>query len=78
MVIKDNNYILGIAKPYSEEEIEIHEICKNAPIAPNGYIYKLKIDKTWKLCKKPISKEQPNEEYNKILEEQEQGVDYGV
>ena len=57
MIIKDNNYIYGILKPYGKEELEIHEICKNVPIAPIGYIYKLKTDKTWELCKKPISKE---------------------
>lgn len=57
MVIKDDKYILGISKPFGEEENEIHAICKNAPIAPSGYIYKLKIDKTWELCEKPISQE---------------------
>lgn len=58
MIIKDDNYIYGISKPYGKEELEIHEICKNVPIAPNGYIYKLKIDKTWELCEKPILTEQ--------------------
>ena len=58
MVIKDNNYIFGIKKPYGKEEIEVHEICKNVPIAPAGYIYKLKKDKTWELCEKPLSKEE--------------------
>lgn len=57
MVIKDNDYIYGISKPYGEEEKEIHEICKNAPIAPDGYIYKLTVNKTWELCEKPISVE---------------------
>lgn len=57
MLIKDNDYIYGISKPYGEEEKKIHEICKNAPIAPEGYIYKLTVNKTWELCEKPISKE---------------------
>lgn len=72
MIIKDDNYIYGIAKPYEKEELEIHEICKNVPIAPNGYIYKLKLDKSWELCKKPISNEINTEEYERILEAQQE------
>lgn len=57
MIIKDENYIYGISKPYGEEEEEIHKICKNVPNAPEGYIYKLTVNKTWELCEKPMSKE---------------------
>ena len=57
MVIKDNEYIYGISKPYGVEEKVIHEICGNAPTAPEGYLYKLTVNKTWELCEKPTSKE---------------------
>jgi len=60
MIIKDENYIYSIVAPYGEEEKEIHELCKNPPIAPEGYEYKLTVNTTWELCKKPVSNETAN------------------
>lgn len=62
MIIKDENYIYCIVAPYGEEEKEIHELCKNPPIAPDGYEYKLTVNKTWELCKKGASKETAEDE----------------
>lgn len=57
MIIKDESYIYSIVTPYGEEEKEIHELCKNPPTVPEGYECKLAVNKTWELCKVPVSTE---------------------
>lgn len=61
--LTDNSYLIQIGTGYGGEEItleeyqKINEIIKTAPIAPDGYNYRLKTDLTWELYELSVAEE---------------------
>lgn len=75
---KEDGYIHGVVAGVSaensniteEEYIKIKAIIENAPIAPDGFYYRLKENLEWELCEMATIEETANEtDYQAALED---------
>lgn len=73
----EDGYIAGIATnacgvEITEEEYnELLAIIHNAPIAPDGYGYRLREDMTWEMYELPIEEAAPDKEAAATIEDYE-------
>lgn len=84
-VNKENGYIHGVVKGVNLDNSNITEeeynqtktIIENAPIAPNGFYYRLRDTLEWELCEMPNIEETATEtDYQTALESL--GVDFNA